>query len=102
MPTASPTERSRRQSMSVGAPKILPMRFCQACGAALSKRSQKIYCGNACQAAARRSASPKLWLEFGEAKFAASAEITSGATLRLNRQGAARFAVDPPCGPAYR
>ncbi|CAM3326786.1 HNH endonuclease [Mycobacterium frederiksbergense] len=44
------------------------MRICLGCGAALSKRSQKIYCSNVCQAAARRSASTKLWLESGEAK----------------------------------
>ncbi|MDV3129346.1 HNH endonuclease [Mycobacterium sp. 21AC1] len=43
------------------------MRLCLGCGAALSKRSQKIYCGNACQASARRDASTKLWLETGEA-----------------------------------
>ena len=43
------------------------MRLCLGCGAALSKRSQKYYCGNACQAAARRSVNTKLWLESGEA-----------------------------------
>ncbi|RDH78773.1 HNH endonuclease [Mycolicibacterium moriokaense] len=46
------------------------MRQCRGCGAALSKRSQKIYCGNACQASARREASTKLWLESGEATIA--------------------------------
>ena len=45
------------------------MRPCRGCGTALSKRSQKIYCGNACQAAARREASTKLWLESGEARI---------------------------------
>ncbi|MGU3499940.1 HNH endonuclease [Mycobacterium sp. C31M] len=43
------------------------MRLCQGCGAALSKRSQKIYCSNTCQASVRRSSSVKLWLESGEA-----------------------------------
>ncbi|WP_176126675.1 HNH endonuclease [Mycobacterium sp. D16R24] len=42
--------------------------MCLACGAPLSTRSQKIYCGNACQAAARRDASTRLWLESGEAR----------------------------------
>jgi HNH endonuclease len=43
------------------------MRHCLGCGAALSKRSQKTYCNNICQAAARRDASTRLWLESGEA-----------------------------------
>ena len=43
------------------------MRLCRGCGSVLSKRSQKVYCGNACQASARRDASTKLWLESGEA-----------------------------------
>src|SRR6201991_3105719 len=43
------------------------MRQCRGCGTALSKRSQKIYCGNACQAAARRKSSTERWLESGEA-----------------------------------
>ena len=43
------------------------MRLCLGCGTPLSKRSQKVYCGNACQALARRNASTKLWLESGEA-----------------------------------
>ncbi|ORB53396.1 HNH endonuclease [Mycobacteroides saopaulense] len=44
------------------------MRLCLGCGAPLSRRSQKVYCGNACQAAARRDASTRLWLESGEAR----------------------------------
>ncbi|MUL83898.1 MULTISPECIES: HNH endonuclease signature motif containing protein [unclassified Mycolicibacterium] len=44
------------------------MRGCRACGSPLSKRSQKVYCGNACQALARRDASTKRWLESGEAR----------------------------------
>ncbi|MGW0159639.1 HNH endonuclease [Mycobacterium sp. NPDC003323] len=43
------------------------MRLCQGCGTVLSKRSQKIYCSNACQAAVRRDASTRLWLESGDA-----------------------------------
>ena len=43
------------------------MRQCRGCGAELSKRSQKIYCGNACQQAFRRRSSLKLWLQTGEA-----------------------------------
>lgn len=43
------------------------MRLCLGCGAPLSKRSQKIYCGNMCQAIARRDTNTKLWLESGEA-----------------------------------
>ena len=43
------------------------MTVCFSCGAALTKRSQKIYCGNACQAIARRNASIKVWLETGDA-----------------------------------
>jgi hypothetical protein len=31
------------------------------------ERSQKIYCGNACQASARRKSSKERWLESGEA-----------------------------------
>jgi hypothetical protein len=44
------------------------MRQCRGCGSALSKRSQKIYCSNACQMSARRETSTKLWLESGEAR----------------------------------
>lgn len=43
------------------------MRQCRACGSPLSKRTQKVYCGNACQAADRRETSTKQWLESGEA-----------------------------------
>ena len=43
------------------------MRQCRGCGSALSKRSQKIYCGNACQALVRRKSSTERWLESGEA-----------------------------------
>jgi 5-methylcytosine-specific restriction endonuclease McrA len=35
----------------------------------MSKRSQKIHCGNACQASARRDARTKRWLESGEAQM---------------------------------
>jgi HNH endonuclease len=45
------------------------MRQCRGCGIALSKRSQKLYCGNACQGSARRKALTKLWLESGEARI---------------------------------
>ncbi|MGH3581079.1 MAG: HNH endonuclease [Mycobacterium sp.] len=44
------------------------MGVCLGCGAPLSKRSQKVYCGNACQALVRRTGSTKLWLESGEAR----------------------------------
>lgn len=44
------------------------MKLCRGCGAPLSKRSQKIYCGNACQALVRRTNSTKLWLDSGDAK----------------------------------
>ncbi|ARQ63260.1 HNH endonuclease [Mycobacteroides abscessus subsp. abscessus] len=43
------------------------MRVCLGCGAPLTKRSQKVYCGNACQALARRDVCTQLWLESGEA-----------------------------------
>lgn len=43
------------------------MRLCLGCGSPLTKRSQKVYCGNACQALVRREASTKQWLESGEA-----------------------------------
>jgi 5-methylcytosine-specific restriction endonuclease McrA len=43
------------------------MRQCRGCGSPLSKRSQKVYCGNACQASARRESSTKRWLESGVA-----------------------------------
>ena len=44
------------------------MRQCRGCGAELTRRSQKVYCGNACQAAARRVAATMLWLESGVAR----------------------------------
>ncbi|MDX1871048.1 HNH endonuclease [Mycolicibacterium sp. 120266] len=44
------------------------MNLCRGCGAPLFKRSQKIYCGNACQALVRRTNSTKLWLDSGDAK----------------------------------
>ncbi|WP_018602231.1 HNH endonuclease [Mycobacterium sp. 155] len=43
------------------------MRLCPGCGSPLTKRSQKVYCGNACQALVQREASTKRWLETGEA-----------------------------------
>lgn len=43
------------------------MRQCRGCGSTLSKRSQKIYCSNACQASTRRELGTKRWLESGEA-----------------------------------
>lgn len=43
------------------------MRLCRGCGAELSKRSQKQYCGNECQASARRKSSTERWLETGDA-----------------------------------
>jgi hypothetical protein len=46
------------------------MRQCRGCGSELSKRSQKIYCGNACQASARRKAKMERWLQSGEASIA--------------------------------
>ena len=45
------------------------MRQCRGCGSDLSKRSQKVFCSNACQASARRDARTKLWLESGEARI---------------------------------
>src|SRR5262245_51235038 len=45
------------------------MRQCRGCGSELSKRSQKVYCGNACQASARRKSRTELWLESGEARI---------------------------------
>ena len=45
------------------------MRQCRGCGTALSKRSQKLYCGNACQGSFRRKALTKLWLESGVARI---------------------------------
>ena len=45
------------------------MRQCRGCGSELSKRSQKIYCSNACQASARRNTSTKRWLESGTARI---------------------------------
>ena len=45
------------------------MRLCCSCGSPLEKRSQKIYCSNACQGSARRKASTKRWLESGQASI---------------------------------
>ncbi|MDG5483051.1 HNH endonuclease [Mycolicibacterium gadium] len=42
------------------------MRQCRGCGSALTKRSQKIYCGNACQQSFRQRSSLQRWLESGE------------------------------------
>lgn len=46
------------------------MRSCRGCGTPLVKRSQKVYCSNSCQAAARSDARTKRWLETGEAYVA--------------------------------
>jgi hypothetical protein len=46
------------------------MRQCRGCGSPLSKRSQKIYCSNKCQASVRRDTGTKRWLESGEARIA--------------------------------
>jgi 5-methylcytosine-specific restriction endonuclease McrA len=43
------------------------MRQCRVCGCVLAKRTQKVYCSNACQAVFRRDTGTKLWLETGEA-----------------------------------
>jgi uncharacterized protein YceK len=56
--------------LSVVSRSVLRVRQCRGCGSVLSKRSQKVFCGNACQASARRDASTKLWLESGEARIA--------------------------------
>ena len=45
------------------------MRQCRGCGSPLAKRSQKIYCSNACQGSARRVTNTKRWLESGEARI---------------------------------
>src|SRR6201994_1007233 len=45
------------------------MRQCRGCGVELTKRSQKIYCGNTCQASARRKTSTELWLASGGARI---------------------------------
>ncbi len=45
------------------------MRQCRGCGSELSKRSQKIYCGTACQASVWRNTRTKRWLESGEARI---------------------------------
>ncbi|OBB05818.1 HNH endonuclease [Mycobacteriaceae bacterium 1482268.1] len=45
------------------------MRQCRGCGAELSKRSQKVYCGNACQGSTRKVTLTKRWLETGEARI---------------------------------
>ena len=55
--------------MSVVGRSFVFVRLCRGCGTPLSKRSQKIYCGNSCQASFRRDASTKLWLESGEARI---------------------------------
>ncbi|KAA0109280.1 HNH endonuclease [Mycolicibacterium sp. P1-5] len=46
------------------------MRQCRRCGSELTKRSQKIFCSNACQQLARQEACIKLWLELGDASIA--------------------------------
>jgi hypothetical protein len=45
------------------------MRQCRSCGATLFKRSQKVYCSNACQASVRRETGIERWLESGEARM---------------------------------
>lgn len=45
------------------------MRSCRGCGTPLLKRSQKVYCGNVCQASARRDANTKQWLETGAGRI---------------------------------
>ena len=45
------------------------MRSCRGCGTPLLKRSQKVYCGNVCQASARRDANTKRWLETGDERI---------------------------------
>lgn len=45
------------------------MRLCLGCGSPLTKRSQKVYCGNSCQALVRRAASTQQWLESGTARI---------------------------------
>jgi 5-methylcytosine-specific restriction endonuclease McrA len=45
------------------------VRQCRGCGSALSKRSQKVYCGTACQASVRRKSSVERWLDSGEASI---------------------------------
>jgi len=43
------------------------MKRCRGCGSELTKRSQKIYCSNACQGSSRRKSKTERWLESGEA-----------------------------------
>ena len=44
------------------------MRQCLCCGAELTRRSQKVYCGNICQAAFRRRTKTASWLASGVAR----------------------------------
>jgi 5-methylcytosine-specific restriction endonuclease McrA len=53
--------------LSVAGHSVVHVRQCRGCGSPLSKRSQKVYCGNACQASVRRDITTKRWLESGEA-----------------------------------
>jgi hypothetical protein len=55
--------------LSVQGPSVVLMRVCLGCGAVLSKRSRKVYCGNACQASVRRDSATKRWLESGQARI---------------------------------
>lgn len=43
------------------------MRQCLHCGSALLKRSQKVFCSNACQQLARQEATTELWLDSADA-----------------------------------
>ncbi|HKV21386.1 MAG TPA: HNH endonuclease, partial [Mycobacterium sp.] len=43
------------------------MRQCHGCGVELSRRSQKLFCSNACQRSAQQKSLTELWLESGEA-----------------------------------
>ena len=45
------------------------MRQCRGCGSALLRRSQKVYCSNACQALVRRDTGTRHWLESGQARI---------------------------------
>jgi hypothetical protein len=56
-------------ALSVAGRSVVRVRQCRGCGSPLSKRSQKVYCGNACQASHRRKSSTERWLESGEARI---------------------------------
>ena len=68
--------------MSEAGRSFVSVRQCRGCGSPLSKRSQKVYCSNACQASVRRDTGTNVGWNPARRGSTAAADTTFGSTSR--------------------